>query len=134
MEEVPVKLRLFNIPLPGEKVFTSQVKIFRTNNLRTIDNILALQVGDFLPEEFQQVSVPAIVNGHGEWNYSMQEPPSDGFQLGNVYMSVPQVQSGTSVTLEGSNYFDINAKVRFRIKNTSDNPSICIRRYYYPCN
>jgi hypothetical protein len=121
MEEVPGKIRLFDIP-PGEEVFTSQVKIFKVNDFRTIDNIPALQVGDFLPEEFQQVCVPTIVNDHAEWNCSMQEPPCDGFQLDNVCMRVPQVQSGTSVTLEGSNYFNINAKVRFKIKNTSDNP------------
>jgi hypothetical protein len=120
LEERPGKVRLFEIPL-GEEVFVSQVKIFKINDLRTVDNIPALRVQDFLPQEFQQVCIPTIVNDHAEWNCSMQEPPCDGHQLDNVCMRVLQVQSGTSVTLEGSNYFDINAKVRFRIKNSSDN-------------
>jgi hypothetical protein len=120
LEERPGKARLFEIP-PGEEVFDSQVKIFRINGLRTSDYLPRLNVNEYLPEEFQQSCTPQIVGDHTEWNCSMQQPPCDGIQFDTACMRVLQIQSGTSVELDGVNFFNINAQIQFKIKFSSDN-------------
>lgn len=120
LEERPGRMRLFEIPV-GEEVFESQVRIFKINGLRTYDNIPRLRQQDLLPEEFQQTCTPRLNGDMVEWDCEMQEPPCDGAQLDNTCLRVQQIQNGTSVTLEGVNFFDINAKVQLRIKQSADN-------------
>lgn len=118
LEERPGKMRLYDVP--GE-VFESQVRIFRINDLRTYDYMPRLSPADFLPEELQQSCTPRMNGEDVVWDCSIQTPPCDGSQLDTTCLRVLQVQNGTSVTLEGVNFFDVNAKVRLRLKQTFNN-------------
>jgi hypothetical protein len=53
----------------------------------------------------------------------MQQPPCDGNSMGDACLRVQQIQSGTSVTLEGVNFFDVNAKVKYKLRNSADDYS-----------
>ena len=117
LEERPGKMRLYEIS--GE-VFESQVRIFKINGLRTYDNIPRLLPGDFLPEELQQTCTPRTSGGELVWDCSIQTPPCDGIQFDSACLRVLQIQNGTSVTLEGVNFFDVNAKVHLRLKQSLD--------------
>jgi len=117
-EERPGQVRLFEYR-GGDDVFPSQVHIFNVNGLRTNEHPQLTEVS-LLPEETQR-DCTAVVDGEEvTWDCENKQPPCDGYQLGNSCLAVPIVQAGTSVTIEGVNFFDIEAKIKFRRKgNTS---------------
>jgi len=117
--EVPGKVRLYEYGT-GDDVYPPQVHIFKVNDLRTNDNIPALAVGDFLPEEFQQTCTPRREDDHAEWDCQMQRPPCDGWSMDDNCLRVPQVQSGTSAHIVGVNFFDVNTKIQYRMKEAAD--------------
>jgi len=115
LEERPGKMRLYE---ESGEVFESQVRIFKINGLRTYDNIPHLLPGEFLPEELQQHCTPRMNGEDVVWDCSIQTPPCDGIQIDSTCLRVLQIQNGTSVTLEGVNFFDVNATVQLRLKQT----------------
>jgi len=118
LEERPGKARLYTIEPGSDDVFPNQVHIFKINDIRTNDHVPVLRARDFKPEEFQQVCKPIKENGEIKWDCKMQRQPCDGYSIGDVCLRVPQFQNGASVTLTGVNFFDINAKVWIRRKDS----------------
>jgi hypothetical protein len=91
--------------------------IWRVNGLRTIHFRPRLGVGDYEPEELQQDCTFEIVNGEVVVNCSVRTESCDGHQSDGedgVCLRVPEVQSGDTVTLEGVNFFNIDATVRLQ--------------------
>lgn len=121
LEERPGKIRLVE-NTGQDDVYPNQILIFKVNNLRTTDNIPVLRKEDFLPEEFQQNCRPVQNDNNVNWDCKMQQPPCDGNEIDGACLRVQQVQSGTSVTIEGANFFNVNATVQLRQKFTADNP------------
>jgi hypothetical protein len=120
LEERPGKIRLVeNIGDP--EVYSNQIRIFKVNNLRTTDNIPVLRQEDFLPQELQQNCTPVQNGDHVNWDCRMQQPPCDGNEIDGACLRVQQIQSGTSVTIEGANFFNTNATVQLRQKFPEDN-------------
>jgi hypothetical protein len=116
-EERPGHVRLFEYG-GGDDVFPSQVHIFKVNGLRTNEHP-QLTGASLLPEETQR-DCSAVIDGEEvTWDCENKEPPCDGHQLGNTCLAVPIVQAGTSVTIEGVNFFDIDAKIKFRRKGSN---------------
>lgn len=114
----------------GDDVYPSQVHIFKIGNVRTNDNIPLLKKGDFLPEEFQQICTPRENQGKIKWDCKTQKTPCDGYSIDRVCLKVPQFQAGTSVTLTGMNYFNIEAKVELKLQNAPTQP-IAINAFVY---
>jgi hypothetical protein len=120
LEERPGKIRLVE-NMGSDDVYPNQIRIFKVNNLRTTDNVPALRKEDFLPEEFQQNCTPVQNGDHVDWDCKMQQPPCDGNEIDGTCLRVQQIQNGTSVTIEGVNFFDVNATVQLRQKFPGDN-------------
>lgn len=116
----PSKVRLVEYG-DGDDVYPSQIHIFKINNFRTDDNIPLLVKSDFLPSEFQQVCTPRISGEVAEWDCKMQLQPCHGNSIDGGCLLVQQIQSGTSITIEGVNFFDINAKIHLRQKQSNGN-------------
>ena len=121
LRERPGNMRLIDIP-PGEEVFESQVRIFTKNNIRTYDYRPRLKSADYLPAELQQVCIlrEDEANDRVEWDCLVQPPPCDGFQIDDTRLRVQQIQSGTSVTHKGVNFIDVNAKIQFHLKHSTE--------------
>jgi hypothetical protein len=129
LEARPGKVRLVENS-SGDDVFPNQIHIFKINTLRTNDNVPSLAKQDFLPEEFQQVCTPRANGEVVEWDCRMQQQPCDGSSIEDACLKVQQIQSGTSITIEGVNFFDINTKVQLRQKLSNDN-GIAIDAFVY---
>jgi hypothetical protein len=122
LEERPGKVRLDKWE-GGEEIIPAQVHIFTINALRTSDYIPNLAKQDYLPEEFQQTCTPILNGDKVEWDCSMQQPPCDGNSIDDACLRVQQIQGGTSVTLEGVNFCDVNAKVKYKLRDSADDYS-----------
>lgn len=95
--------------------------ICRVNGLRTIYFSPALSIGDYEPEEFEQICTPEVVDGEVKLNCQVQTENCPGHQtVGQdgavVCMRVPEVNAGGSVVLEGINFFNVEATVRLQAK------------------
>jgi hypothetical protein len=117
--ERPGKVRLIKFPAGGDDVYPNQVHIFKINDIRTNDYVPFLKAKDFLPEEYQQVCTPREVGNTVKWDCKIQRQPCDGHGIDNVCLRVLEVQSGTSVTLTGVNFFNLDAKIHIRKKGSS---------------
>ena len=100
------------------------MRICRVNDLRTNHFIPPLNVGDYLPAEFQQDCEPKIVDGQPQVVCQVRTTDCPGNVLvvvaqGNeVCMRVLDVAGGDGVVLQGVNFFSVDAKVRFSDKQT----------------
>ncbi|MBA2452522.1 MAG: hypothetical protein H0V47_05090, partial [Chloroflexia bacterium] len=108
--------------IDGEILFTPT--IFRINDLRTIEFRLTLQ--QYESDELQQVCTVVPIDGDGDGvpdssqlNCQTQMAPCPGHMIDNVCMRVPEVRAGEMVKLTGANYFNVAAKVRFQIGETT---------------
>lgn len=93
-------------------------KIFRINGLRTFFFEPPLAVGDYEPDEFEQICEPEIQDGEVVPNCRFQTADCPGHQLGpdGPCLRAPDVRPGETVILEGLNFFNIAARVRLRAK------------------
>ena len=95
-------------------------RICRMNGLRTIYFKPALGLGDYTPEEVEQVCTPEVVDGEVKLNCEVQTENCTGHQVvtteGSVCLRVPEVNAGGSVVLEGINFFNIEATVRLQAR------------------
>ena len=115
-QERPGSIRVY---VPGAEDFFSQVRICRVNGLRTANFFPPLALGDYLPSELQQDCGPQIVNGQPQVICEVRTTDCPGFLIQTaVCARVPEVGSGDGVTLEGVNYFSVDAKVRLTDKQT----------------
>jgi hypothetical protein len=114
-QERPGLMRLYE---PQGEDFFSQVRICTINNLRTANFIPTINTGDYLPAEIQQDCGPKIVNGQAEVVCEVRTADCPGNSFGGVCMRVLDVALGDGVTLQGVNYFSVDAKVRFTDKQT----------------
>lgn len=118
LEERPGKVRLYEYG-NGDDVYPHQVHIFKVNDIRTNDYLPRLRKNDYKPGEWQTICTPRTDGDEIEWDCRVKQAPCDGHSIDNVCLRVLQVQSGTSVTLTGVNFFDINAKVWMRRKGST---------------
>jgi len=115
-QERPGKDRTFNV-LPGEENFEPEVRICRVNDLRTGNFRPPLNPGDFLPQELQQHCTPVVVNGQPQLSCTIQNGNCPGLTLGDgTCLRVPEVTTGTSVTLSGVNFLSVDGKVRLEAR------------------
>ena len=119
LKERPGKVRLHEYG--PDDVYPNQVHIFKINDLRTNDHVPFLKKQDYLPAEFQQVCMPIDDGDEIKLDCKMKKPPCDGYPIGDVCLRVQEIQSGTSVTITGVNFFDINSKIWIRRKGSSSN-------------
>ena len=99
---------------PGDDTFTPS--ICSINNFRT--NSFGLTLAEFKPEEFERQCTLQNVNNQPQLNCQVQtEPPScPGNSVADnsgqkICLRVPEILPGESVTLQGVNFFNVNAKV-----------------------
>jgi hypothetical protein len=120
--ETPGKIRVFD-PGAGGEIFTSQVVICRINGLRTLQFTPPLTSGEFTSAELQQECVPQVVNGELQVTCTPKVGNCPGQQLTDgTCLRVQEVDAGASVLLEGVNFFSVDARVRLRLKDSSDAP------------
>jgi len=96
-------------------------KICRVNGLRTVYFDPPLTIGDYLPEELEQVCTPEVQDGEVKLNCEVKTDNCTGHQVfgpegTSVCLRVPEVSAGDTVVLEGVNFFNIDAKVRLRAR------------------
>ena len=109
-QERPGRIRVYE---PQGEDFFSQVRICRVNDLRTANTIPPLDIGAFLPAEIQQDCAPQLVNGQPQSVCQVRTSDCPGNSLGSVCARVLDIAAGDGVTLQGVNYFSVDAKVRF---------------------
>jgi hypothetical protein len=123
LTEEPGKVRVFD---PGfAEIFESQVKICRINGLRTGQFAPPLAPGEYTIDELQQECVPAVVNGELQVTCAVQQHNCPGHALfDGTCLRVPEVEAGQVVTLEGVNFFSVDATVRLRPKDSTEDPRV----------
>ncbi len=114
-QERPGRIRVYE---PQGEDFFSQVRICRVNDLRTASFIPTLDIGAFLPAEIQQDCALQLVNGQPQSVCQVRTTDCPGNTLGSVCGRVLDIAAGDGVTLQGVNYFSVDAKVRFTDKQT----------------
>lgn len=110
-QERPGRVRLYR---PQGEDFFNQVRICRINDIRTANFIPAIDIADRLPGEIQRDCSPQIVNGQVQVVCQDRTSNCDGHSLGPVCARVLDIAQGEAVTLEGVNYFNVDAKVRLQ--------------------
>jgi hypothetical protein len=116
-QDRPGRIRVYK---PEPEDFFSQVRICRVNDLRTVNFIPPINIGDYLPAEIQQDCAPQIVNGQTQVVCHVRTTDCPGNALDSVCARVPEVALGDGVVLQGVNFFSVNAKVRFSDKQTGN--------------
>lgn len=94
-------------------------RICRVNGLRTIHFSPFLGVGDYEPDELQQVCTPELAGEEIVLNCEVQTEDCPGHQAGGSdgpCLRVPEVRNGETVVLEGVNFINIGATVRLQAK------------------
>lgn len=114
-QERPGRIRVYE---PQGEDFFSQVRICRVNDLRTASYIPPLDIGAFLPAEIQQDCTLQLVNGQPQSVCQVRTTDCPGNTLGSVCGRVLDIAAGDGVTLQGVNYFSVDAKVRFTDRQT----------------
>lgn len=114
-QERPGRIRVYE---PQGEDFFSQVRICRVNDLRTASYIPPLDMGALLPAEIQQDCNLQLVNGQPQSVCQVRTADCPGNTLGSVCGRVLDIAAGDGVTLEGVNYFSVDAKVRFTDRQT----------------
>lgn len=109
-EERAGRIRL--VPPFGE-IPPSQVKIYRMNGIRTTHIVPLPALAELLPSELHQDCQPVIVNGQPQVVCQVRADNCPGGAFHGVACArVLDVAAGDSLTLEGVNYFSVEAKVR----------------------
>ncbi len=94
-------------------------QICRVNGLRTIYFDPTLGVGDYDPDEFEQICKHEVLDAEVEVNCEVQTEDCPGHQIGGANgpcLRVPEVSNGDAVVLEGLNFFNVEATVRLQAK------------------
>lgn len=113
-EERPGQVRVY---VPQGEDFFSQVRICSVNDIRTANFIPTIDIGDRLPPEIQRDCAPQVVNGETQVVCVNRTTDCPGHSLGSVCARVLDVAQGEAVTLEGVNYFNVDASVRLTSKD-----------------
>lgn len=109
--EQPGRPRLGPAIDPGEVNLTPRV--CRINGIRTNTFAPSLSQSDFLPEEFQK---QCSVDPKGNLNCEIQNMDCPGNSIDGLCLRVPDVLPGQSVTMQGVNFFNVDARVRITAK------------------
>jgi hypothetical protein len=110
-QERPGKNRFFDNS--GDEIPRTQIHICRVNGLRTNEFTPELGPGDYEPEEIQQHCEAVLVGTEVQLNCEDQVGNCPGNSLpGDICQTVPEIEAGTGVILEGVNYISVDATVR----------------------
>ena len=114
--ERPGQDRTFDVA-PGEENFLPEVRICTVNDLRTGNFVPPLNLGDYLPAELEQHCTPVVVNGQTQLSCTVQNGNCPGQVLfDGTCLRVPEVATGSSVTLSGVNFLSVDGKVRLEAR------------------
>ncbi len=94
-------------------------QICRVNGLRTIYFDPTLGVGDYDPDEFEQICTWEVSDNEHKANCEVQTEDCPGHQIGGANgpcLRVPEVSNGDAAVLEGLNFFNVEATVRLQAK------------------
>jgi hypothetical protein len=109
-QERPGQVRVYK---PQGEDFFSQVRICSVNGIRTASFIPAIAIGDRLPGEIQRDCSAQVVDGQAQMVCVDLTANCPGETLGSVCARVLDVAQGEAVTIDGVNFFNVDAKVRF---------------------
>jgi len=90
--------------------------ICRINGLRTNAFKPRLRLSDYTPDELQQQCTLEVVDDQAKLNCRVQTENCPGNQVEGTCLRVIEVAQGQAVTLEGYNFFNIDARVRLEAK------------------
>jgi hypothetical protein len=110
-QERPGRARLYR---PEGEDFFSQVRICSVNGIRTANFIPQIDIGARLPGEIQRDCTLQIVDGQAQVTCQDRTTNCSGHSLGPVCARVLDIAQGEVVTLEGVNYFNVDAQVRLQ--------------------
>jgi hypothetical protein len=110
-QERPGQVRVYT---PQGEDFFTQVRICSVNGIRTAAFIPAIPIGDRLPGEIQRDCALQIVDGEAQMVCVDRTANCPGESLGPVCARVIDIAPGEALTLEGVNYFSVDARVRLQ--------------------
>lgn len=108
--------------VPSGEDFTNQVRICRVNQLRTANYTPLIPAAERIPEEYQEECQIQVVNGITDLSCEFKSTNCPGNMIDGLCGKVIDAAQGDTVELEGVNFFDVEAKVRFRPKDGSAPP------------
>ncbi len=93
------------------------IRICRIDRLRTHEFEPPLGLGDYEPEELQQVCTPEVQNGEVVLNCQIQTEPCPGRSTQGTCLRVPEVRPGDGIQVEGLNFFNVETRIRLTAKS-----------------
>lgn len=117
-QERPGRIRVYE---PQGEDFYNQVRICKVNDVRSANFLPQLSPGDYQPAEIQHDCAIQIVDGQPEVVCNVRTADCQGNSIASAACArVLDVALGDSVVLEGVNYFNVNARVRFSDRQTGN--------------
>jgi hypothetical protein len=99
-------------PHPGGEFPPAPVVVCRINGLRTGQFRPPLALGDYTPEEVQQLCHVVLEGNQSKLVCEVQTTNCPGTDLGGLCLRVQDIEAGTAVLLEGMNFSSVDTKVR----------------------
>lgn len=116
-EEHPGQVR--TPPFPGGEFPPAPVVVCRINGLRTGQFRPPLALGDYTPDEVQQVCHIVLEGNQPKLVCEVQTTNCPGTDLVGLCLRVQDIEAGTAVLLEGMNFSSVDTKVRLTNVETS---------------
>jgi hypothetical protein len=99
-------------PFPGGEFPPAPVRICRINGLRTGSFLPPLALGEYTPEEVQQICHIVLEGNQPKLVCEVQTTNCPGTDLGGLCLRVQEVEAGQAVLLEGVNFSSVETRVR----------------------
>lgn len=106
--ETPGQVRVYE---PQGEDFFSQVRICSVDGLRTSSWIPTLDIGDYLPAEFEQICTPELQGDHVDVVCTPRTGNCPGHSREDLCMRVFDTEAGASLIVRGVNFFSTDATV-----------------------